>query len=291
MDNTGHPHHSLSFRRAAVLGHPITHSLSPSLHQYWLTQQKIEGDYLAIDTPESELSARLQTLKEQNFAGVNLTIPLKEAVLPLLDSIDETANNMGAVNTVIFKDGKMHGINTDAFGFIQNLKTVSSTLPESAFIFGAGGAARAVIIGLIEEGIKKIMICNRNQNRAEELAIFFSHLPKKMNGNLQIKTTRWDDYKNEIPNYSLIINTTSLGMKGQPPLEVNFSESPNNTLVTDIVYNPLTTPFLQNAKNENLKTVDGLGMLLYQGQKAFEYFYGLLPEVTQELREKLLEKL
>lgn len=282
-------HHSLLAARAAVLGHPISHSLSPALHGYWLKRHGINGSYEAIETPAEALAETLKKLADAGYRGVNLTVPLKEAVMPLLDEIDPIAQQIGAVNTVVFAKGKMTGYNTDAYGFIQNLQSSHHPIiPSSAFIFGAGGAARAILAGLIEAGVEKIMICNRNKERAEELANLFSR-HSRAGGNLEMDVCEWDRHQTHLPHYSLIINTTSLGMKNQFPLEVDFSNYPPETLVTDIVYNPLETPFLRNAQAANLPTVDGLGMLLYQGQKAFEYFFGILPEVTEALRLNLLK--
>jgi shikimate dehydrogenase len=317
---TGIGYQALGKGKAAVLGHPISHSLSPALHGYWLKQHQIEGSYEAIETPVEALADTLKKLADENYRGVNLTVPLKESIIPLLDEIDPIAQKIGAVNTLVFENGKIKGYNTDAYGFLRNLESASQRVNAStAFIFGAGGAARAILAGLIEAGIKKTMICNRNKERAEELAESFMLVPLPQAGGVRggcqattahphpspppqagegvkdegftIKTCHWQDYPSHLPHHSLIINTTSLGMKNQPALEVDFSECHPTTLVTDIVYNPLETPFLKNAKVAHLQTIDGLGMLLYQGQKAFEHFFGILPEVTEDLRQEIVSRL
>ncbi len=268
-------------KRAAVLGHPISHSLSPKLHGYWLEKYKIAGSYEAIDTPPKILGERLFQLKEEGFSGVNLTVPLKEAVLPLLDELSITAKEIGAVNTVTFKDGKMIGDNTDAYGFIQNLQNEAENLTpylNHAFVIGAGGAAKAVISGLISVGVKKITVVNRTLEKAKIIA--------KMSENIEV--LEWEKRNESLSSVSLLVNSTSLGMKGQPALPLSLESLAVNALVTDIVYNPLHTELLKLAKQRGNYIVDGLGMLIHQAVPAFESFYGIKPELDNELKDGLL---
>ncbi len=398
--------------KAAVLGHPIHHSLSPRMHGYWLKELCIAGSYEAIDTPPEKLESTLNYLQQQGYKGVNLTVPLKELALSFLDEIDPIAEQIGAVNTIIFSKNKKKGYNTDAYGFIQNLRTHPFPLNiERSIILGAGGAARAVIAGLLKAGAKEIVICNRNLARAEELikpsplegegwvrgrayhplhvkyakqlrhdqtdvekelwyhlrnrqiagAKFRRQQPigqyivdfvcqeakliieldgsQHMNAasdqkrdeymqgegyrvlrfwNNEVLQNRegvceaiyetltstphptlspkgrglsvadWNDRHQILKTATLLVNTTSLGMVGQPPLEIALDALPVNALVTDIVYHPLQTPLLALAKSRGNPIVEGLGMLLYQGQKAFELFFRETPEVTEELKHQLM---
>lgn len=267
--------------RAAILGHPISHSLSPKLHGYWLRKYHIIGSYEAIDTAVEELSKRLSQLKEEGYSGVNLTVPLKEKVIPYLDEISETAKQIGAVNRVTFQNGKLYGDNTDAYGFIENLKSEIGNLApylNHAVIIGAGGASRAVIAALITAGVDKISLTNRTMEKAHHLA--------KMSP--AIKVIEWEKRHESLSDASLVVNTTSLGMKNQPALALNLELLPVNALVTDIVYSPLHTELLKQAKARGNKTVDGLGMLIHQAVPAFESFYGIKPEVDEEIRAELL---
>lgn len=268
-------------KRLAVLGHPIAQSFSPRLHGYWLKKYGIEGSYEAIDTPPENLGSNLSRLAQECYAGVNLTLPLKEIALPLLDEIDHQAQRTGAVNTVVFRDGKKVGYNTDVYGFRENLgiKSISK-----AVVLGAGGAARAVVVALQEMGAEEIILCNRSEERARELIHDLKPSPKGRG----LYFVPWENRHSILAQASLLVNTTSLGMIGQPPLEINLELLPQTALVTDIVYKPITTGLLAVARDRGNPTIDGLGMLLYQGQKAFEHFFGILPEVTEELRQRIL---
>ncbi len=268
-------------KRAAVLGYPISHSLSPKLHGYWLKKYGIEGDYEAIKTSPEFLGERISKLKEEGYTGVNLTVPLKEQVTPYLDQISAKAKLIGAVNTVTFKDEKIHGDNTDAYGFIENLREgVENLSPylNHAIILGAGGAARAVIAGLLAEGVTQITLLNRTRSKAEALA--------EMHPSIQVED--WKNSSESLSAASLLINTTSLGMKNQPELELNLESLPVNALVTDIVYNPLHTMLLKQAAERGNPTVDGLGMLIHQAVPAFEAFFGIKPEADKTIRDGLI---
>jgi shikimate dehydrogenase len=268
-------------KKAAVLGHPIAQSLSPRLHDYWLKQHGIEGNYTAIETTPNQLKSTLIKVQEEGYSGVNLTLPLKESALPLLDEIDPQAKRIGAVNTIVFCKGKTVGYNTDSYGFWENICRPHPPIRNKAVILGAGGAARAVVAALQEAGFKEIILCNRSEERAKELmeSLTTHHSP--------LTTSPWQNRHLILEETNLLVNTTSLGMTGQPPLEIDLEKLLSTALVTDIVYKPLTTALLHRAIARGNPTVDGLGMLLYQGQKAFELFFGILPEVTTDLREAM----
>jgi shikimate dehydrogenase len=267
-------------KRAAVLGHPIEHSLSPKLHGYWLKKYSIEGSYEAIDTPPEALEERLKELSDKGYSGVNLTVPLKETVIPLLSSSSQTAQMIGAVNTLTFTPQGYHGDNTDAYGFIQNLKSSVNLYDykNHAIIIGAGGAAKAIIAGLLQEGFPQLTLINRTRARAEALQAMSE----------KIRVIDWQDREEIISEASLLVNTTSLGMKNQPELELSLSALPQTALVTDIVYNPLQTYLLQQASDRGNLIVQGLGMLIHQAVPAFEAFFGREPQPDPALEEALL---
>ena len=276
-------------KRAAVLGFPIHHSLSPRLHGYWLQHYGINGLYEAIETPPEALRSALQQLAATDgFQGCNLTVPLKERVLPLLDHIDPLAAAIGAANTITYHNQQWHGTNTDAYGFIENLRqhvpTVSPYLSRCV-VLGAGGAGRAVIAGLLQEGAQHITLLNRSTERAETVA---HAMQQAALGSAVFDIGNWDNRQDYLSGATLLVNTTSLGMTGQPPLELALDTLPVNALVTDIVYSPLITPLLAHAQARGNKVVDGLGMLLHQAQPAFEAFYGTYPAVTPALRELVI---
>lgn len=277
--------------RAAVLGHPIAHSKSPVLHGFWLRQLGIKGAYEAIDTPPQQLAERLQALATQGYAGVNLTVPLKEAVLPLLQQTEPLAHTIGAVNAVLFTAKGMQGYNSDAYGFTANLQH-APVLAESGLephlqqvrVLGAGGAARAVVAGVLQAGAKALVICNRSRDKAEQLAAdFAAAFP------VPVTVADWQDRHRTLQDATLLVNTTALGMQGKPPLELSLKSLPQTALVTDIVYQPLMTDLLLAAQARGNPVIDGLGMLLYQAQPAFEYFFGVRPKVDADLRKAVLQ--
>lgn len=275
--------------KAAVLGHPISHSKSPMLHEFWLERYGIEGRYEALDTPVEQLEDTLKELAEQGYSGVNLTKPLKEVALPLLQEIDPWAQAIGAVNTVSFSAEGMKGYNTDCYGFIENVRRsvggeagFKHYLPH-AVVLGAGGASRAVVAGLLQAGVKKITLCNRSRDKAEALLQELAAL-----GDAVCEVGSWKDRDILLKDATLLVNTTPLGMQGQPELELSLDLLPVHCVVTDVVYQPLQTALLRNALRRGNKVVDGLGMLLYQAQVAFEIFFDFNPEVDVLLREKLL---
>jgi len=266
-------------KKAGVVGFPVAHSLSPRLHGFWLKKYNIAGEYKHYEVRPENLPEFIHNMRsDKDFSGVNLTIPHKESVIKLLDNIDEIATEIGAVNVVINGNGKLIGKNTDAYGFAENIKT-SVTGTKKAVVLGAGGAAKAVIFSLLEIGFKEIIITNRSRVRAEELSSVIRH---------PLSVVDWQKRGEILENTDLLVNTTSLGMTGKESLEIDLSLLPKTALVTDIVYSPLVTPLLAQAKARGNPTIDGLGMLLYQAVPAFEAWFGIKPEVTEELRQYVL---
>ena len=273
-------------KRAFVAGWPISHSLSPVLHGFWLEEYGIEGSYEALPVETSDFENFLRTLSEFGFVGGNITLPHKETAFRCLDNLDEAARKIGAVNTVwLDEKGKWQGSNTDAFGFAANLDDHAPgwRSGESALVLGAGGASRAVIHALVEAEYNKILIINRTVQKAESLARHFGS---------QCSFGEWDSFDDHIPGVDLVVNTTSLGMKGQEGFQLpDFSTAKQSAIVTDIVYTPLMTPLIRDAQMRGLATVDGLGMLLHQAVPGFEKWFGIRPRVTAALRSSILTRL
>ena len=270
-------------KRAFVCGHPIAHSRSPKIHGYWLETYGIAGSYEAIDVAPEDTASFFATLRENGFAGGNVTIPHKEAAFAAAARRDEAAEKIGAVNTLWFEDGLLCGGNTDAAGFAANLDEHApgwaTTGP--AVVLGAGGAARAVIQALKERGFTDIRVTNRTVSRAVELADRFGK-----GVSAHAAPTR-----ELLGDAGLLVNTTALGMAGKAgadELPADTDRLPDNAIVTDIVYVPLETPLLAAARARGLKTVDGLGMLLHQAVPGFERWFGRRPEVTRELRAMIV---
>lgn len=264
--------------RAGVVGHPVKHSRSPIIHGYWLEQFGINGRYDRYDVKPEDFSHFVKTLSEQGLQGVNVTIPHKEAAFLALDEATERARRLKAANTLWFENGKLWGDNTDSIGFLANLDQGHpgwDINAKSALILGAGGAARAIIAGLQERNIEKITIVNRTRERAEELAL--------MSGG-QVAVAEWSKLSFQLESADLVVNTTSLGMSGQPDLDLSLDPLGRNALVTDIVYVPLETNLLKQARLRGNPVVDGLGMLLHQAVPGFEHWFGKRPVVTDELR-------
>lgn len=261
---------------ACLIGWPAAHSRSPLIHHYWLRTLGIAGGYVIEAVPPDDLRDFVLRLSLRGFVGANVTIPHKEGVLEL-STPDARAKAVGAANTLWFEDGELHATNTDVEGFINNLDSSAPgwDAAEEALVLGAGGSARAVVFGLRERGIKRIHLANRTIARAETLA-------KEFGPNVQPVT--WDGINDVLPRAKLLVNTTSLGMHGQPSLDVDVARLPEGTVVADLVYVPLVTPLLAAAKARGLKTADGLGMLLHQAVRGFELWFGRRPRVTAELR-------
>jgi shikimate dehydrogenase len=270
-------------RIAGVMGWPVAHSRSPALHGFWLDVHDIDGAYVPLPVRPENLAAGLRALPMLGFRGCNLTLPHKESALAVLDQIEPAARRIGAVNTiVVLPDGRLEGRNTDAFGFIENLRAARlgfSAAAGPAVVIGAGGGARAVIAALVDDGAPEIRLCNRSTERAAEVATAFAG---------SIRVVPWRSRADALAGAALLVNTTSLGMAGQPPLDLPLDALPRSAVVNDIVYVPLETPLLTAARARGNPVVDGLGMLLHQGRPGFAAWFGVLPEVTPALRQAVL---
>jgi shikimate dehydrogenase len=270
--------------RAFVCGHPVAHSRSPLIHGYWLREMGIAGSYERIDITPEAFPGFLTTLRDGGFAGGNVTIPHKEAAFALVERRDAAADAIQAVNTLWIENGKVVGGNTDAYGFAANLDDSAPVWRDAAgaTVLGAGGAARAVVHALRHARIERIRIANRTLSRAEELAAGFG------NG---VSTHEWTEVTGLLESTDILVNTTSLGMPGQPEMGVDLAALPDSAIVTDIVYVPLMTPLLRQARARGLRTVDGLGMLLHQAVDGFEHWFGVRPTVSPGLRAAIIDDL
>jgi shikimate dehydrogenase len=261
---------------ACLIGWPAAHSRSPLIHRYWLRTLGIEGGYVIEAVPPDEFKDFIFRLSLRGFVGANVTIPHKERALELTKP-DARARKVGAANTLWFADGELCSTNTDVEGFIDNLDACAEGWDkcDEALVLGAGGSSLAVLFGLLDRGIKRIHLANRTTARAKALADQFG---------ANVMPVEWDAIGGLLPRAGLLVNTTSLGMKGQPPLEIDVALLPPQAVVADLVYVPLDTPLLAAARARGLKTADGLGMLLHQAVRGFELWFGQRPEVTAELR-------
>jgi shikimate dehydrogenase len=267
--------------RCFVIGHPVAHSRSPLIHGRWLAEHGLDGSYERIDVEPAQLPRFVDRLRAGEFAGGNVTVPHKEAVLPLLDEVSEAARAIGAVNTLWREDGRLCGDNTDVSGFLAHL---DASVPgwdrraQTALVLGAGGAARGIAFGLRARGLNRIIVVNRSRDRAVELATTLGPV---------LEAGDWAARAEIVASADLIVNTTALGMQGQPPLDLDLSGLRPGTIVDDIVYVPLTTPLLREAKRRGGIPVDGLGMLLHQAVPGFARWFGVTPAVTPALRALL----
>lgn len=262
---------------ACLIGWPAAHSRSPLIHKYWLKAFGIDGDYRIEAVEPAAFADFIGGLKARGYKGANVTIPHKEQALAL-SSPDARARAVGAANTLYFDtSGALHATNTDVEGFIGNLDASAPgwDAAEDVLVLGAGGSSRAVIFGLIERGIKRVHLANRTASRTQLLAEQFG---------AQVQPLAWNDSSRVLPRVKLLVNTTSLGMKGQPPLDIDVGALPVGATVADLVYVPLETDLLKAARARGLKTADGLGMLLHQAVRGFELWFGKRPTVTPELR-------
>ena len=263
---------------AGVMGWPVGHSLSPILHGYWLETLGIDGSYMPLAVKPEDFEGALRTLPKLGFAGANVTIPHKQAALAAVDEIDTVAQRIGAVNTVVVRrDGSLWGTNTDAYGFLENMKWRYPAWEPSAgpaTVIGAGGAARAVVVALLDAGVPVVRLVNRSRDRAEALAI-------EIGAGLEVRD--WETRALALDGAALLVNTTSLGMTGQPPLVLDLTHLPAAAAVCDIVYVPLETELLKAAKAKGHPTIDGIGMLLHQARPGFSAWFGIEPVVDQAL--------
>ena len=261
---------------ACLIGWPAAHSRSPLIHHYWLRTLGIEGGYVIEAVPPDEFQDFVFRLSLRGFVGANVTIPHKERALAL-SAPDDRARAVGAANTLWFQDGELRSTNTDVEGFINNLDASAPGWDQAtdALVLGAGGSARAVVFGLVERGFTRVHLVNRTLERARALADQFG---------ANVHPAAWDAIADLLPRAGLLVNTTSLGMHGQPALDIDVNLLPQQAVVADLVYVPLETPLLAAARARELKAADGLGMLLHQAVRGFELWFGQRPEVTSELR-------
>jgi len=266
-------------RLAGVMGWPVSHSLSPELHNFWLREYNIDGVYIPLAVTPEAFECSLVALSQLGFAGVNVTVPHKEAAYSAVEETDRLADRIGAVNTIVFnKNGQIRGTNTDGFGFVESLRNKVPEWSESAgpaVVLGAGGAARAIVAALQDEGMSEIRIVNRTVARGEQLATEFGS---------PLITVAWRERADALDGAALVVNTTTLGMIGKPPLELALDYLPLDAVVNDIVYAPQMTTLLTKAMARGNPVVGGLEMLLHQARPGFALWFGTEPEVTDRLR-------
>ena len=271
--------HPDRFLLAGVMGWPVMHSRSPLLHNYWFKRHGLAGTYVPLAIRPEGLAAALHALQPLGFAGVNLTIPHKQHAMTLVGEVDPVAIRIGAISCVVVRsDGSLVGSNNDCYGFIHNLKQSAPTWRANVgpiVVLGAGGGARAVCYGLLQEGAKKIRLVNRTLARANGIAAEFGSA---------IEVLRWEDRHEALEGVAMAVNATSQGMSGQSALDIRLDKLPKTALAADIIYVPLETPFLAAARKRGNPTLNGLGMLLHQGRPAWKAWFGIEPEVTEELR-------
>ena len=267
------------FVLAGVMGWPVAHSRSPAIHGHWIAQHGLNGAYVLLPVQPERLPQAVRGLAALGFAGCNVTIPHKVAALQLVDRVDPAARRIGAINTIVVEtDGSTTGYNNDAKGYIQSLREAEPAWRASAgpvVVMGCGGAARAVIVGLLEDGATEIRVCNRSHDKAQALA-------QEMGAALHV--VPWKERQDALASVALLVNTTNQGMHGQSALDLSLDALPREALVSDLVYVPLETPLLAAARQRGHPTVDGLGMLLHQARPAFHAWFGVMPEVTPQLR-------
>jgi shikimate dehydrogenase len=267
---------------AGVCGWPISHSRSPRIHNYWLRQYGIDGVYVPLLIPPARVIDVIRMLPAMGVSGLNVTIPHKEAAYKAMDKVDDCAQRMRAVNTIVLRDGILYGSNTDAFGFLESLYDI---LPDwradagAVVLLGAGGAARSIVYGLLEAGVPEIRIANRTREKSDALRAEFGKL---------VCPVPWRQRADVISDAAMLVNTTSLGMEGRAPLDLSLDRLPAKALVYDIVYVPLITPLLVEAQARGNPTVDGLGMLLHQARPGFREWYGAEPTVDDALRNHIV---
>ena len=271
--------------KAGVVGWPIEQSKSPIIHNYWLDKYNINGSYKKISLSPENFKLGIKRLINDGYAGLNITVPHKEMALEISSNSTERAKKIGAANTLIFNKGKIYADNTDGIGFLNNLTQLAPNWKADlgpAVVLGAGGASRSIVYSLLNEGAPKVILTNRTYERAKKLANIFGE---------KVLVINWENINKHISGINTLVNTTTLGMVGSSNLEIDLSTLSSNTLVTDIVYNPLKTPLLENANRIGCKTVDGLGMLLHQAVPGFKGWFGVEPKVDSALRDRVLLEL
>jgi shikimate dehydrogenase len=266
-----------AIRRAGVVGWPIAHSRSPLIHRHWLARHGLAGGYDKVAVPPAEIDAFLDGLSAAGYVGCNVTVPHKEAAFARAAERDASAVAVGAANTLWLEDGVLHAANTDTYGFMMWLDTAAPgwrTRDAPVVILGAGGAARAIVYGFLAAGVAEVRVVNRTRTRAEALAAAFGP---------GVRVWDWADRSIAARSASVVVNTTALGLDGGGDVMVDLAGVHADTVVADIVYVPLETPLLADARRRGLATVDGLGMLLHQAVPGFERWFGVRPEVTRDL--------
>jgi len=262
-----------------VMGWPVAHSRSPKLHGYWIDHYGLSGAYVLLPVAPENLAIALRGLAALGFAGCNVTIPHKVTAMRLVDRVDPLARRIGAINTIVVeRDGTLSGYNNDGFGYVQSLRDAKSDWRADAgpvVVLGGGGAARAVVASLADEGAREIRLLNRTQQHAADIAQAVGAV---------VKVLPWEQRSDALADAALLVNTTSQGMSGQPPLDLSLAALPQRALVSDVIYIPLETPLLAAARARGNATVNGLGMLLNQARPAFKAWFGVMPEITPELR-------
>ena len=275
---------SNQFKLAGVMGMPVFQSRSPILHNYWIKKYNVKGAYGHFPVQIENVDAAIRGLSALGIAGCNITQPHKLMAMKLMDHLSPMAQRIGAINCIVVQpDGSLHGFNNDGFGYIQSLKDANPTWRAGdgpVVVLGSGGAARAVVISLLDEGAQEIRLINRTRSKADELASVAPHV---------VKTYDWQERHAALDGAAMLVNTTNQGMYGQPPLEINLAALPRSAMVSDLIYIPLETPLLAAARERGNLTVNGLGMLLNQAIPAFEAWFGVKPEITDELRKAILD--
>jgi shikimate dehydrogenase len=283
---------SLPFKMAGVMGWPVAHSRSPIIHNYWLSKYELKGAYGLFPVQPGNLDAAIKGMLALGIVGSNVTIPHKVEAMKLMDHVDPLAKRMGAINTIVITpEGQLQGFNNDGFGYIQSLKDANAQWRADAgpiAVLGAGGASRAIVLSLLDQGAKEIRLMNRTQSKAQDLADEFSNDGPYKGA---IKVLPWAERQEALESVSLLVNTTNQGMHGQEPLSIDLSHLPAQAMVSDAIYIPLETPLLKAARERGHITVNGLGMLLNQARPAFKAWFGVLPEITPELRQLIVATL
>ena len=267
------------FVLAGVMGWPVAHTRSPAIHNHWIAQHGLKGAYVQLPVQPDRLETAIRGLAALGFAGCNVTVPHKVSAMQFMDELHPTARRVAAINTIVVQpDGRLLGKNNDGAGYIQSLRDADATWRGDAgpaLVLGAGGAARAIVVALLDEGVPELRITNRTLERAQELAKDFGD---------RVTVVPWTQRNAAMAGASLLVNTTTLGMHGQAPLDVALDALPQTAMVSDAIYIPLETPLLTQARLRGHRTVNGLGMLLNQARPAFQSWFGVLPEITPELR-------
>jgi shikimate dehydrogenase len=267
------------FVLAGVMGWPVAHTRSPAIHNHWIARHGLKGAYVQLPVHPDRLEAAIRGLPALGFAGCNITVPHKVSAMHFMDELHPVARRVAAINTVVVQpDGRLLGMNNDGAGYIQSLRDADPSWRGDtgpALVLGAGGAARAIVVALLDEGVPELRITNRTMERAQVLAEAFGD---------RVKVLPWSERNDAMAGVSLLVNTTTLGMHGQPPLDVALDALPLAAMVSDAIYMPMETPLLTQARLRGQRTVNGLGMLINQARPAFASWFGVLPDITPELR-------